>query len=118
MFENYGTFDQEKVLKEEQVIREIKDVPPTLLVIVFNKIENLQDLAQAVFNPYKQVQLFNIGLQVLKESGAFTEGLKLWYAKPIFEHTWHNFKKTLSRRIKETKKSPRSKYERNKRSYS
>ena len=72
-------------------MRDNKYAPPTPLVTVFNKIEDLRDLAEATHNSYTEIQLLNIGLQTLKESGDFTEGLKLWYQKPPAEHTWINF---------------------------
>ena len=37
-FDNYGSVEQEEVLKEEQQIREYKYAPPTPLVVLYNKL--------------------------------------------------------------------------------
>ena len=104
LFDNYGIVEMEEVLKEEHSIRESKYSPPTPLVTIFNKIEDLQDLATAAYNPYTQVQLLNIGIQILKDSGAFTEGLKLWYQRPQQEHNWQTFKQHFQEELKKLKK--------------
>ena len=52
LFDNYGVVEMEKVHREEHVLRDLKYNPPTPLVIIFNKIEDLQDLATAAYNPY------------------------------------------------------------------
>ena len=46
-------------------------------------------------NPYTDVQLLNIGLQILKDSGEFTEGLKAWFETPTRQQIWQNFKDHL-----------------------
>ena len=104
LFDNYGTVEMEEVLREEQNLRDIKYTPPTPLVAIFNKIEDLQDLATAAYSPYTQVQLLNIGIQILKDSGVFTEGLKAWYLTPIAQHTWENFKTHFQDELKKLKK--------------
>ena len=71
---------------------------------IFDKIGDLQYLATATYNPYTQVQLINIAIQILKDSGAFTEGLKLWYQKSTAEHTWKNFKMHFQDELKKLKK--------------
>ena len=57
LFDNYGVVEQEEVQKEEQILREIKYSPPTPLVTIFTKIEDLQDLATAAHNPYTPLYL-------------------------------------------------------------
>ena len=104
LFDNYGVVEVEAVLREEQTLREIKYTPPTPLITIFNKIEDLQDLATAAYTPYTQIQLLNIAVQILKDSGAFTEGLKQWYQKPIAEHTWEQFKNHFQDELKKLKK--------------
>ena len=104
LFLNYGTVEQEEVTREEQLVRNIKYAPPTPLVVLFNKIEDLRDLAEAANNPYTDIQLLNIGLQVLKESTSFTEGLKLWYELPQDQHTWNNFKLHFQEELRKLKK--------------
>ena len=49
--------------------------------------QDLQDLATAAHNPYTQMQLFNIDVQILKESEFFTEDLKTWYQRPQNQHS-------------------------------
>jgi hypothetical protein len=104
LFQNYGTVEQEEVTKEEQIVREFKYNPPTPLVVIFNRIEDLRDLAEAALNPYTDLQLLNIGLQVLKDSGSFTEGLKLWYELPQDQHNWDNFKQHFQEELRKLKK--------------
>ena len=104
LFDNYGVVEMEEVLRQEQNLRETKYTAPTPLIAIFNKIEDLQDLATAAYNPYTQVQLLNIGIQILKDSGVFTEGLKLWYQTPTAEHTWNNFKTHFQEELKKLKK--------------
>ena len=111
-FDNYGTVEMEKVLKEEQVLRNLKYTPPTPLITIFNKIEDLQESAAAVYNPYTHVQLLNIEIQILRDSGIFTEGLTSWYLNPTEEDSWQNFKTHFQDELKNLKKSIRTTDER------
>ena len=50
--------------------------PP--LVIIYNDIEDLKQLAIAVRNQYSQTQLVQFGLEILRNTHGFEDGLKVY----------------------------------------
>ena len=62
------------------------------LVVIYNEIEELARLANAANNPFSDMQQVQIGLRIIKNTNDFEQGIEKWYARPVGEHTWTNFK--------------------------
>ena len=73
-------------------IKEIQYSVKEPLVIVFNVIEELKLLAEAANDPFTPVQLLEIGIQVIKNSHDFENGLLMWFQLPIRSRDWTTFK--------------------------
>ena len=69
------SLNRERYSKKNKIYEKSSIPPPTPLVTIRNRIDDLHDLATVAYNPYTQLQLLNIGLQILKDSGMFTEGI-------------------------------------------
>ena len=62
------------------------------LIVMFNEIEELERLGIAATNPYREMQLVQIGLKIIKNTNDFEDAINKWYSRPAAEHTWNNFK--------------------------
>jgi hypothetical protein len=62
------------------------------LVVMFNDIQELNELSIAADNEYTERQLVNIGIQLIKNTNDFERGLESWIIRPAVEKTWINFK--------------------------
>ena len=76
----------EKKLKEN-----IFDITQPLIVM-YNEIQDLQDMASHSSNAYLDTQIVNLGIHLIKNMCDFGTGLTDWYARPTHEHTLLNFK--------------------------
>lgn len=92
LFTRYGEVTNQRVVTEEEKVKNftwnIIDPP----VVLFNLIEDLQTISDAANNPKTISQLINYGLEIIKNTGEFETALLAWIARPTVEHTWPNFK--------------------------
>ena len=63
------------------------------LVVIFNAIEDLANIASAANLEKLQQQIINYGIKMLKETGEFETSLTTWFDRSPAELTWANFKK-------------------------
>lgn len=92
LFRRYGKVDSNKVSNEETKVKEfswnIVDPP----VCIFNLIEDLKSVANAAGVPKTEAQLINYGLDIVRNTGEFENGLIAWEALIPANKTWSTFK--------------------------
>ena len=62
------------------------------MAVMYNEIQDLQDLATAASNAFLDMKLVNIGIHLIKNLNDFKKSLTDWYARPTVEHIYVNFK--------------------------
>ena len=92
LFQTYGDISDEELTKAEETLKaKVFDITQPL-AIMYNEIQDLQDLATAANNAFSDRQLVLIGIHLIKNMNDFEKGLIDWYARPSVEHTYMNFK--------------------------
>ena len=61
------------------------------LSLVFDLVEELQLLAEAARTPYSEVQLVSFGVEILRNTHDFQDGIKSWNRLPTTNRNWTNF---------------------------
>ena len=61
------------------------------LIVMYNEVQDLQDMATAANNSFSDTQIVNMSIQLIINMCNFEKGLIDWYARPTIEHTWLNF---------------------------
>ena len=59
---------------------------------IFDKLEELQDFGSAAQNDYLDMQLIKFALQIIKNTGKFEYGIRLWNSILRADKTWANLK--------------------------
>ena len=103
LFQIYGQVEPETLAKDEQAFKsyywDLQDPP----VLLFNKIDDLVQMATAANIPKTEAQIINYGLSTIKKTNDFEEALGTWYTRPLVEHSYINFKEhftTAQRKLK------------------
>lgn len=91
LFVNYGRVTPAKLQHEEQQLTEWIYDPALPIVLVFNKIHDLLDLATAAGSPYSAQQIINFGYLILNKTGKFNQGIREWNWLLPAQKTWANF---------------------------
>ena len=92
LFTTYGAIEAEELHEREQNLRtKIFDICDPL-IILYNDVEELQELATASDSPFSDTQMVNIGVQLIKNFNDYEKGLSEWYDLPNDSKTWANFK--------------------------
>ena len=92
LFRTYGKISPDHLLNLDTELRKkVFDITQPL-VLLYNEVEDLQELATAAQNPYTDTQLVNLGIRLIKNMADFEKGLTDWYARPAATNTWVNFK--------------------------
>jgi hypothetical protein len=92
LFSRYGRVDPETLHKKELSVRQMQYNLQEPLVVVYEEVEELEKLAEAAGNPYTPIQVVNFGLQIIKNTKDFEDGIKAWNALPLGQKNWMNFK--------------------------
>ena len=92
LFQNYGDISDTDLSEAEKSLKEKMFDITQPMIVLYNAIQDLQDLAIAANNAYSDKQLVAIGIQIIKNMNDFEKGLTDWYARPSAEHTFINFK--------------------------
>ena len=92
LFKKFGSIDSEQLMTEERTVRDMVYSLQDPLVTLYDAIEELERLGQAADNPYTAKQLIAFGLEVLRNTREFEEGIRAWNRLPIEEKTWDGFK--------------------------
>ena len=92
LFADHGQIPEEELLMEENNLRaKVFDIVQPL-IILFNEVEDLKELALASNNPYSDSQILKIGIKLIKNMCDFDKDLRTWYDLPIVDQTWIRFK--------------------------
>ena len=92
LFTTYGAIEPEELHEIEQNLRaKVFDICEPL-VVMFNEVEELQDIATASGTPFSENQKINIGIQCIKNFNDFEKGLSDWFDLPAAGKTWTAFK--------------------------
>ena len=67
------------------------------LIIIFDELEELQQISVVVLNPYTDTQMVNIRVKLIKSFNDFEKGLVSWFERPVGEHTLINLKTHFDR---------------------
>ena len=78
-------------MHEEQQVTNWSYDPTLPIVIVFKKVDDLMDLAQAAGSPYSAQQIINFAYIILNKTGKITQGIKYWNCLPQDQKTRGNF---------------------------
>eukprot|EP00957_Ditylum_brightwellii_P168913 12856887-Ditylum_brightwellii.AAC.1 len=57
----------------------------------FEQFDVAQDLCMAGHNPYSDVQLINIGFDLIFRTAVYNDACKEWLRQPPADKTWANF---------------------------
>ena len=79
---------------------DINDPPVTM----FNKIEDLANLAEAAGMPKTDAQIVNYGINLIKKTNNFEQALLTWYNLPVLNQTYQQFKKHFAEAQRELRK--------------
>ena len=92
LFTTYGYITPEQLTEQKEALcAKVFDIQQPL-IIMFNELDELEQVAIAASNPYTATQIINIGIQLIKNFNDFEKGLTSWFERPILEHTLANFK--------------------------
>lgn len=92
LFTTYGAVEPEELKEQEDILRQKVFNIGDPLIILFNEVEELQELATASGNPFSPVQQLTIGIQLIKNFNDFETGLTSWFDLPTIDKTWPRFK--------------------------
>lgn len=91
LFRNYGRVTPATLVDEEQKVLQWSFDPALPIVLVFNKVDDLMDLASAAGSPYSARQLINFAYVIINRTGKFTTGIREWNRLPDIQKTWTTF---------------------------
>ena len=74
------------------------------ITTVFEPIQGLEQLAIIGKHPYTQIQLVDIGLQIISNTNNFENVLIEWYGLPNINQTWPAFKTHFTAKRKNLRK--------------
>jgi hypothetical protein len=92
LFNRYGKVTPDKLNEKEQEVRAFVYNLQDPLVLLFDQVEDLKKLADAAQMPYTTRQIVNFGVQLIRNTHDFQDGLKAWYDIDEADKTWPNFK--------------------------
>ena len=92
LFAEYGNVKPSVVQEKLQELQDKHYDPSVPLAATFARIEALCDLAEAARVPYTLEQRLAIAIGIIERTGKFGSALKEWYALPVMNQTWPQFK--------------------------
>ena len=92
LFNRYGKVTPDKLNDKETEVRSFVYNLQDPLVSLFDQVEDLKKLGDAAQMPYTTRQLLNFGVQLIRNTHDFLDGLKSWIEKREDEKNWTNFK--------------------------
>ena len=90
--DNYGKLAPAQLKERETEIDNLVYDPSQNVDIIFNKIQEFQDLCTLLDNPKSDKQLVIYAYLCFQKTGIFQQSLKEWNAKPVADQTFPNFK--------------------------
>ena len=92
LFSIYGVVSDDVLQEEEEKIKQKTFDITQPLCILIDDIEDLQEMALAANSAFSDSQLVRMGMTCIKNTNDFEQALSHWYAKPVADRTWQNFK--------------------------
>ncbi len=105
LFRNYGRVTPAKLVEEEQQLLAWSFDPSLPIVLLFNRIDDLMDLANAAGSPYSAQQVINLGYIIVNKTGKFSTGIREWNRVPHNQRTWEAFCTHFSQAHRELRES-------------
>ena len=91
LFQRYGFVTQHQLSEVESTVRKYTYNVQDPLSLVFDQIEDLQLLAEAAGTPYSEPQLVSFGVEILRNTHDFQDGIKSWNRLPPLNRNWATF---------------------------
>ena len=91
LFVTYGDSTPEELSTSAELLKAKAFDITQPLIVMYNEVQDLQDIATAANNSFSDTQIVNLAIQLIKNMCDFEKSLIDWYARPIIEHTWLNF---------------------------
>ena len=66
------------------------------LVVIWNPIEKLKQLAIQACHEYCEAQLIKFALHIIRSTHSFEKSLGEWNARPVSQKTWSNLRLILA----------------------
>ena len=95
------TVDPEKVADEEAKLMNYYWDPAEPTVVMYNKIDDLINLAAAANLPKTNEQIVNIGIHLIKKTNDFETALLAWYNRHPTQQTFREFRSHFTNAKKE-----------------
>ena len=92
LFQRYGKVTPDALNAKEMEVRTFIYNLQEPLVTLYDQVEDLQKLGDAANMPYTTRQIVNFGVQLIRNTHDFQDGLKTWFGKNDRDKTWMNFK--------------------------
>jgi hypothetical protein len=92
LFNRYGKVTPDRLSQKELEVRSHVYNLQEPLVSLFDQVEDLKKLGDAAQMPYTELQITNFGVQLIRNTHDFLDGLKNWYDLPQDQKSWANFK--------------------------
>ena len=105
LFRNYGRVTPAHLVNEEQQLLAWSYDPSLPIVLLFNKINDLMDLANAAGSPYSAPQVINMGYILINKTGKFSTGIREWNCIPQAQRTWDAFQTHFTQAHRELRES-------------
>ena len=91
LFRNYRRVTPTQLIHEEQQLTTWNYDTTMPIVIVFNKVDDLMDLASAAGPPYSTQQIINFAYLTLNKTGKFSQGIWEWNRLQPAQKIWDTF---------------------------
>ena len=92
LFATYGDITPDELHSEKDKLEQkVFDIQQPL-ILLYNEVEELVELANAAHRPFTATQVVDLGVKLIRNMCDFKTGLTNWFARPTAEHTWANFK--------------------------
>ena len=87
LLSTYGNVQEDDLLRAEATLRaRVFDITEPL-VVMYNEVDDLQELATSAGLPYSDNQIINLGIKLIKNMKDFEKRLTSWYDLPIINCT-------------------------------
>ena len=105
LFSNHGHVTPTMLLQEEKLVKEMFYDPTHPIDVIFNKVEDLSNLAAAARADYTERQLINISYVIINTTGKYQPYIREWSRLTQDQHAWANFKTHFRRAHQELKEA-------------
>ena len=91
LFQRYGFVTQHQLSDFKSNVRQYTYNVQDPLSLVFDLVEDLQLLADAAGTLYSELQLVSFGVEILRNTHDFQDGIKTWNRLPVENKNWATF---------------------------